>query len=216
MEFDIELYGILDPEHCNNCNLADLARTAVDNGATILQYRAKQKSTCEMISDVSEIKDAIDHSDVKLIVNDRVDVALAADADGVHLGQSDMHAADARSLLGADKIIGLSIKTLEDAKSASIDLIDYAFIGGVFDTNTKDNPPGIGIDGWKQRAEILKEKAPAMPLGAIAGITQENVAQLFANGVEGVALISHLFKAENVAEATKNMHDTIQEAKAKL
>lgn len=212
-QFDISLYGILDPDHCNGRDLAALAEVAVTNGVTLLQYRSKQPSTRKMIDEVGKILDVLDKYDVPLIINDRVDVALVCSADGVHLGQSDMHPSDARKLLGEEKIIGLSIKTLDDAEQAPIELIDYAFIGGVFETNTKDNPPGIGISGWKERADILKASNPDLPIGAIAGIDNTNVSELIQNGVEGVALISHLFKAEDVAKSCSDMAERINEAR---
>lgn len=213
IKLDISLYGILDPDHCNGRDLGRLAKIAAENGATILQYRAKQKSTREMILQAKSIISSLEGLTVPLIVNDRVDVALASGADGVHIGQSDMHANDARKILGTDKIIGLSIKTLEDAKTAPLDHLDYAFIGGVFDTQTKDNPPGIGIEGWQQRAAILHEKNPDLPLGAIAGITKQNVSSLINVGVDGVALISHLFKADDVAASCSEFKILIENSR---
>ncbi len=212
---DISLYGILDPEHCNGRDLAELAAIAADNGATILQYRDKINETGHMVGAVCEIIEAIGHTDVLLIVNDRVDVALAAGAHGVHLGQKDMAIEDARALLGKEKIIGLSIKTLEDASNAPVELLDYAFIGGVHDTQSKINTAAIGISGWQQRAAILRALKPELPLGAIAGFTLENTAEMISAGAEGIAVISAIFKADDVVKATLAFRAKIEAARQK-
>lgn len=213
---DISLYGILDPEHCNQRDLAELAIIAAENGATILQYRDKVNETRHQIGAVSEILEAISHLDVPLVVNDRVDIALASGAGGVHLGQQDMRVEDARLILGSKAIIGLSIKTIEDAENAPVDLLDYAFIGGVHDTVSKINPTAIGIAGWQERAATLRAMAPDLPLGAIAGFTVENTGEMIKAGAQGIAVISALFKAHEVAEQARAFQREISGAKASL
>lgn len=206
---DISLYGILDPEHCNGRDLAELAVIAVDNGVTILQYRDKVNEARHQIGAVCEILEAISHTDVPLVVNDRVDIALAAGAAGVHLGQSDMAVEDARAIMGSRAIIGLSIKTLGDAHSAPVKKLDYAFIGGVHDTVSKVNPTAIGITGWQERAAILRLMAPKMPLGAIAGFTVDNTAEIIEAGADGIAIISALFKADDVGARARAFRQAI-------
>ncbi|MCB1384333.1 MAG: thiamine phosphate synthase [Nitratireductor sp.] len=211
--FDISLYGILDPEHCRDRDIADLAVIAADNGATILQYRDKVNDTRHMVATVTAILDALGDSDVRVIVNDRVDVALAAGAHGIHLGPSDMDAGHARRIMGDDAIIGLSVKTLEGAESLPADLIDYAFVGGVFETRSKNNPAALGIDGWKARTALIRQAAPGLPVGAIAGMTAGNCGALIRAGADGIAAISALFAAEDVAQAVKDFRIALEEAR---
>lgn len=211
--FDISLYGIIDPEHCGDRNYRELAQIAADNGVTLLQYRSKTKDTRSMMIDVAAILDALDGTDVPLIVNDRVDIAMATGAAGVHLGLTDMAADDARRLMGNDAIIGVSVKTIEDAEATPVDLIDYAFIGGVHQTSSKDNPPPIGVPGWQERAAILRHARPDLPLGAIAGFNADNIAEIIEAGAEGIAMISHLFEANDVAAACRTVRNRIEKAR---
>lgn len=208
---DITLYGIIDPERTNGAPLPDLASASVDNGVSLIQYRDKHSDIREMIANARAIQHAIKGTNVPFIVNDRVDVALACEADGVHLGQEDMPVEDARNLLGQEAIIGISIKTLCEAKACPVEIIDYAFVGGVYDTQSKDNPAAIGIDGWIERANIIKNLSAEMPVGAIAGIDETNIQELFAAGCDGVAIISSLYMADDVHEAAKNLSRLIGE-----
>lgn len=213
---DISLYAILDPEHTLDRDLGDLALLACENGTSLLQYRDKLNDTKAMIANVRHIQNAIKPTGVKLLINDRVDVALVTNADGVHLGQSDMPIKDARTLLGPNALIGLSIKTLNHANSAPVDLLDYAFIGGVHPTNSKDNKTHIGVSGWQERAAILRAINPAMPLGAIAGFTLQNTAEIIKAGADGIAVISALFKADNVAKTSLELSTIIKTAKQQV
>lgn len=212
---DISLYGILDPAHCAGRDLPELARIAAANGVTILQYRDKGSDIRTMIENASAIRTALAGSSIPFIVNDRVDVALACGADGVHLGQSDMPVRDARRILGPAAIIGLSVKTVEEATSLPGIHIDHAFIGGVFETRSKDNPRAIGIEGWKEIAGLISRNHPGMPLGAIAGVTEENAGKLVKAGADGVAAISALFAADDVAAACRAMRHAVDKARKK-
>lgn len=213
---DIHLYAILDPEHCKGRPLVHMAKAAAEGGATLVQYRDKTSPVREMIANAKEIKSAIEGSGIRLIVNDRVDVALASNADGVHLGQDDMRVDDARRLVGPDAIIGISIKTVEEAKACPVDVIDYAFVGGVFETRSKDNPAAIGIDGWVERANIIRNASPGLPVGAIAGIDESNIASLMEAGCDGVAIISAIFMANDVAKATASLSRLVKNAGEKV
>ncbi|MEM7214812.1 MAG: thiamine phosphate synthase [Pseudomonadota bacterium] len=207
---DISLYGIIDPEHCLGRELAELAKISVENGVTLIQYRDKKNGIRTMIENASAIRDALKGTNVPLIINDRVDVAIACNADGVHLGQEDMPVDHARSILGEEAIMGLSIKTVEEARSCPVDRIDYAFVGGVFVTHSKDNPSAIGIDGWMERANLIKNTKPEMPVGAIAGIDSDNAKQMVAAGCDGVAVISSIYMAEDVASATRELSNVVK------
>lgn len=212
-DFDITLYGILDPEHCLERDLGDLAEMAANNGATILQYRDKVNETRHMVAAVTSIIDAVSHTGVKVIVNDRVDVAMAAGADGVHLGPADMDAGRARRIMGNDMIIGISVKTVEGAENVPAEFVDYAFIGGVYPTTSKDNRTAMGVEGWIERAEKARQAAPGIPIGAIAGITAETAPELIRAGADGIAVISEIFKADNVPEATRKLREAIEESR---
>lgn len=211
---DISLYGIVDPEHALGRPLHELARLSAESGVTLIQYRDKVNSIRTMIENACAIREALAGTHVPLIINDRVDVALAARADGVHLGQQDMRIEHARPILGEKAIIGLSIKTTDEAEACPVGKIDYAFVGGVFDTRSKNNPAAIGMDGWQLRANLIKNQAPDMPVGAIAGIDAENVAEVIRAGADGVAIISALYRAEDVSGATKAIAQKITEARS--
>ena len=210
---DVSLYGIVDPNRSKGRSLSELAKISAENGATLIQYRDKQNDIRTMVENAKLIKQSLKETGVPFIVNDRVDIALASGADGVHLGQEDMKAEDARSLLGDDAIIGLSIKTREQAENAPIDFLDYAFVGGVFDTQSKDNKTSVGIHGWFEISNILKNRSPEMPVGAIAGIDETNIGSLFLAGCDGVAMISALYMADDVAMATQKLANIIHEVR---
>jgi thiamine-phosphate pyrophosphorylase len=128
---------------------------------------------------------------VPLLVNDRVDVALAAGTDGVHVGWADMAVADARRLLGPDAIIGLSMKTAEQADAAPLDLVDYVCIGGVYATLSKEQTGApIGVAGLQALVSRIRARAPDLPIGAIAGLDASNAGDAMAAGVDGIAVIS--------------------------
>lgn len=211
---DVSLYGIVDPNRSKGRALPELAKVSAENGATLIQYRDKLNDIRTMIKNARLIKQSLRDVGIPFIVNDRVDIALASDADGVHLGQEDMKAEDARRLLGEKAIIGLSIKTIEQAENAPIDFLDYAFVGGVFDTQSKDNKTSVGIHGWMEIANILKSRSPNMPVGAIAGIDETNIGTLFKAGCDGVAMISALYMADDVASATQKLADIINQVKS--
>jgi thiamine-phosphate pyrophosphorylase len=152
---------------------------------------------------LDEVIEALKATGVPLVINDRVDVALASGADGVHLGADDMDAETARRLLGRDAIIGLTVKNMTDAQRVAEAQADYACIGGVFDTVSKVNPDApVGLEGLRELRNYLRNARPQMPVGAIAGITLERVEPVINSGADGVALISALFRAVDIAAAT--------------
>lgn len=210
---DLRLYALLDPERANGRALDALAREVAAGGTTLLQLRDKHGSTRVMIERSRAIMAATRESGVPFLVNDRVDVALAAEADGVHIGWDDMPAADARLLLGRTAIIGLSIKTAEQAQNAPLDLLDYVCIGGVFQTHSKDNPdPPIGTAGLLSLAGLIRARKPNMPVGAIAGIDESNAADVIAAGADGVAIISALSTAGDPKAKASHLRAIIDRA----
>ena len=179
---DLRLYALVDPQRTNGFALDDLAARVAAGGATLVQLRDKFGSTRRLVEEACAIKNALRGSGVPLLINDRVDVALAAGADGVHVGQDDMAVKDARRLLGTRAIIGLSIKSVAQAAAAPVDLLDYVAIGGVFATASKDNTdPPIGIGGLRTMVAALRADAPTFPVAAIAGIDHTNAADVIAS-----------------------------------
>jgi thiamine-phosphate pyrophosphorylase len=145
---------------------------------------------------------------VPLLINDRVDVALAVGCAGVHVGAEDMPAADARRLLGADAIVGCTVRSAEEADFPAA-MIDYVSVGGVFATPSKHNPePPIGLDGLR----ALIRRLPKLPVCAIAGIDHRNAADVIAAGADGVAVISDIFMADDVVAATRRLRGIVDAA----
>jgi thiamine-phosphate pyrophosphorylase len=215
MPVDLRVYAIVDPEHAGGRSLPDLAKLVATGGATLVQLRDKRSETRDMVETARAVKAALAPFGVPLLVNDRVDVALAAGADGVHVGPTDMALEDARRLLGPRAIIGSSIKSVAAAEAAPIDRIDYAGIGGVYATTSKDNPnPPIGVEGLRRIVEALRRRKPGFPTCAIAGITAANAGPTIAAGADGVAVISALSLASDPTAATKAMRAVVDEALA--
>jgi thiamine-phosphate pyrophosphorylase len=213
MRVDLRLYALVDPEYSGGRELPTLARLVVQGGATLVQLRDKRSETRSMVECARAVKAALAPFGVPLLINDRVDVALASGADGVHLGQQDMDAEDARRLLGCDAIIGLSIRAIDQAEAAPLDLLDYAGIGGVFATSSKDNPdPPIGTAGLARIAGIFRRRAARFPLCAIAGIDACNAGRAIAAGADGVAVISALSCADEPQSAARQLRDIVDAA----
>jgi thiamine-phosphate pyrophosphorylase len=207
---DLRLYALVDPERAGEHGLAELSWLVAAGGATLVQLRDKHGNTRRMVEEARAIRENLAPMHVPLLINDRVDVALAAGADGVHVGQDDMAVEDVRRLLGPDAIIGLSIKTVAQAQAAPVDLLDYAAIGGVYATTSKDNPdPPIGIEGLRRIAAVFRARCPDLPLCAIAGIDAGNAGATIAAGVDGVAVISSLSLAESPPDAAREMRAII-------
>jgi thiamine-phosphate pyrophosphorylase len=210
MKADIRLYALVDPQRAGGHALPALARKVVDGGATLVQLRDKLGSTREMIGRARAIKAALAGTGVPLLVNDRVDVALAAGADGVHVGQDDMAAADARALLGPDAMIGLSVKTMAQADGAPLDSLDYVCVGGVFATGSKDNASApIGVAGVRSIVAALRARSAGFPVGAIAGIDAGNAADVIAAGVDGIAVIAALSLAPDPTAAARDLRTIV-------
>jgi thiamine-phosphate pyrophosphorylase len=216
MPIDPRLNAIVDPERAGGHDPAGLARRVAEGGATLVQLRDKNGETRAMIEMALAIKAALTPLAVPFVINDRVDVALAAAADGVHLGPDDMAAEDARALLGPDAIIGLSIKTVEAAETAPVGLIDYAGIGGVYATLSKEQKSApIGTEGFSRVAAALRRRAPQLPVLGIAGIDASNAAAVIAAGADGIAVISALSGAPDPAAAARALREIVDGMLAK-
>jgi thiamine-phosphate pyrophosphorylase len=216
MRVDLRLNAIVDPERAGGHQLADLARQCARGGATLVQLRDKLSATRAMIEEARAIKKALADSGVPFVVNDRVDVAMAADADGVHLGQDDMAVEDARQLLGPDAIVGLSIKSVAEAEAAPLALIDYVGSGGVYVTASKQqNNPPIGPAGLARIIAALRCRAPDLPVCGIAGIDANNAGEVIAAGADGVAIISALALTPDPVAAARTLRDIVDGMLAK-
>jgi thiamine-phosphate pyrophosphorylase len=210
---DLRLYALVDPEHAGGHDIVELARSLAQGGATLVQLRDKRSATRLMVERARSIKAALRPFAVPFLVNDRIDVALAAGADGVHVGQDDMAVEDARRLLGGEAIIGLSIKTAAQAAAAQLDSLDYIGVGGVFATSSKENPSQpIGVAGLARIAEIIGARAPGFPLCGIAGITGDNAQRVIAAGADGVAVISVLSLAADPRSAARELRAVVDAA----
>ena len=216
MPLDVRLNAIVDPERAGGRALAELARLCAAGGATLIQLRDKSSETRAMVETARAIKQALAPFVVPFVVNDRVDVALAAKADGVHLGQDDMMVEDARALLGNGAIIGLSVKSVTEAEAAPVELIDYVGSGGVYVTLSKQqkNAP-LGPAGLARIVDVFRRRAPQLPLAGIAGIDASNAAEVIAAGADGVAVISALSLAPDPAAAARTLRDIVDAMLAK-
>ncbi|TAU45186.1 thiamine phosphate synthase (plasmid) [Rhizobium leguminosarum] len=208
--FDLSLYLVLDPDLCVGIGMVETARLAVAGGATIVQLRDKLAGTIGMIETGRALKQALDGTGALLIVNDDVEAAIAIGADGLHIGQEDMDASRARTLIGPDMILGLSVESEALAGAVDADLIDYTGVGPVFATPTKaDHKQPIGFDGL---ARLVK--ASPVPSVAIGGLKADHVAQVFAAGAKGLAVVSAICGTSDPEAATRRIAAEIRKVRA--
>lgn len=214
-ELDLRVYAIVDPEHAGGRPLPELARMLARGGATLIQLRDKVSDTAAMIESARAIIATLPKA-VPLIVNDRVDVAKAAGAAGVHLGPEDMDLAEARERLGPLPFIGMSVKSVEVARAAPLGIIDYVGIGGVYGTTSKQNTrPPLGPEGLRRIVEVFWERIGNFPMVGIAGITAQNAEPVIAAGCEGVSVISALSLAPDPEAATRALRAVVDAARVK-
>jgi thiamine-phosphate pyrophosphorylase len=216
MNVDLTLYVLVDPARAKGRPLADVAAAAARGGATLIQLRDKCGVTRTLVEEATAIKRSLAGSDVPILVNDRVDVALAAGADGVHLGRDDLAPFVARSLLGPRAIIGATVRADKDVAALAPGAIDYVCIGGVFATTSKDNPdPPIGVHGLAHLARLVRERMPGMPVGAIAGIDEGNAGEVMRAGADGVAVVSAVTAASDPEAAARRLRAIVDGARPK-
>jgi thiamine-phosphate pyrophosphorylase len=203
--FDLTLYLCTDRHWLNNMTLAEAVERAIDGGATLVQLREKDISTLEFLESARAVQVVCRRHGVPLIINDRIDIALAIDAEGVHVGQDDMPCAIARRILGDDKIIGVSVHTLEETQRAIEDGADYVGIGAVFMTATKQVSRAMTKD------EVLNILENAdIPACAIGGIDEVTGPQLTGLGLDGIAVISSILSRPDITEAARRMRDVAE------
>jgi thiamine-phosphate pyrophosphorylase len=203
---DLSLYLIADAEYAGSRDLVALVREAVRGGVTAVQLRAKGVDIREFLDLAVRLKTALRGRSIPLIINDRVDIALACGAEGVHLGQDDMPAEAARRILGKTKIIGLSVNTMKEAREAERLSADYIGLGPVYTTTSKETDLPIlgpaGISRFRARLEI--------PIIAIGGIRASNAAEVVRAGADGVAVISAVLGAADTRRAAQELERSIR------
>ncbi|NFA62263.1 thiamine phosphate synthase [Clostridium sp. FAM 1755] len=201
MEINYELYLITDRRFLKGRELKKVIEDAILGGVTIVQVREKDISTREFFKVAKEVKEVTDYYKVPIIINDRLDIAQAIDADGVHLGQKDMPLNIARKILGKDKLIGISVGNVKEALEAENNGADYLGIGTIFPTGSKKDVDAIiGIDGLSQVKNSI-----SIPSVAIGGINKTNFKDVLKTGIEGISVISAILDEDNVKLAANNL-----------
>lgn len=200
---DYTLYLVTNRELMSSKTIEESVKEAIKGGCTIVQLREKDISSKEFYDIAKSLRKITKKHKIPFIINDRVDIALAVNADGVHVGQSDLSLKNVRKLIGKNKIIGVSCGNLEEAKKAYKDGADYLGVGAVFPTNTKKDAKDVGIDGLK---EIINNIP--LPIVAIGGINKDNIENLRGINLAGVALVSAIIAQEDVKNSAKEIKKT--------
>ena len=196
---DLSLYLVTDKSDDVE-KFLNTIEEAIKGGVTVVQIREKTAETLDFYNLALKVKEITTKYNVPLIINDRVDVALAIDAEGVHVGQSDMPCDVTRKLIGEDKILGVSAATIDEAIKAEKDGADYIGTGAVFPTATKDDAPSITKQDLKDVVDSIN-----IPVVAIGGITLENASQLKDTGIAGLSVVSAIMSAENPKKASQDL-----------
>ena len=203
---DLLLYAVTDRAWLRGETLYGQVEKALKGGATFMQLREKNLDEEHFLQEAVEIKELCKKYHVPFVINDTVDIAVKMDADGVHVGQSDMEAGDVRAKLGPDKIVGVSAQTVEQAVLAEKRGADYLGVGAVFSTGTKLDADDVSYETLKAICETV-----SIPVVAIGGITKDNLMELKGSGIDGIAVVSAIFAQENIEEATKELRSRTEE-----
>ena len=203
---DLLLYAVTDRAWLRGETLYGQVEKALKGGVTFMQLREKNLDEEHFLQEAVEIKELCKKYHVPFVINDNVDIAVKMDADGVHVGQSDMEAGDVRAKLGPDKIVGVSAQTVEQAVLAEKRGADYLGVGAVFSTGTKLDADDVSYETLKAICETV-----SIPVVAIGGITKDNLMELKGSGIDGIAVVSAIFAQENIEEATKELRSRTEE-----
>lgn len=201
---DLLLYAVTDRSWLNGETMYSQVEKALKGGATFVQLREKTLDQDAFLAEAKEIKELCRQYMVPFVINDNVDIATAIDADGVHVGQSDMEAGSVREKLGKDKILGVSAQTVEQAIFAEQKGADYLGVGAVFQTGTKADADDVSHETLKAICEAVK-----IPVIAIGGISMDNVMRLSGSGICGIAVISALFAQPDIERAAAELKKLI-------
>lgn len=202
---DYSLYLVTDRDLLKGRELTKVIEEAIIGGVSLVQLREKDASSLEFYEVAKEVKKVTDKYNVPLIINDRIDIALAIDASGVHLGQSDIPCSIARKILPQGKIIGVSAHNLEEAEKALKDGADYLGCGAVFNTSTKKDVTTLSYEGLKEITDNID-----IPVVAIGGINENNIITLKGSGINGVAVVSSIIGKENVKGAAEKLKELVK------
>jgi thiamine-phosphate pyrophosphorylase len=206
---DYSLYLVTDRGLARGRSTFEVVKAAVSGGVTCIQLREKNCSTLEFIEQAQAIKNFLGARKIPLIINDRLDVALAVGADGVHLGQSDMPLEMARKIAGPSMLIGISAESDQDAIEAENGGADYLGVSPIYATPTKtDTAPPLGLQGLREIKNRVK-----IPLVGIGGLNKSNAAEVIRNGADGVAVVSAIVAADDPETAAMNLKQIIDEAR---
>ena len=200
------LYAVTDRHWLGDRTLYDVVRESLDGGVTFLQLREKDLDDETFFREAVRLRDMAREYGVPFVINDNVDIAVRMDADGVHVGQSDMEAGDVRALIGPDKILGVSAQTVEQAVLAEKRGADYLGVGAVFPTGSKDDADDVSFETLKAICEAV-----SIPVVAIGGITAENTPQLAGSGICGIAVISAIYGQKDIYKATASLKKITRE-----
>jgi len=199
------LYIILDPHVVRRLSLVDALKEAAAGGATLFQYRDKTSPGRELYHEAEQLRQAARDVGATFIVNDRCDVALAVEAEGVHLGQGDLPLALAKAIMGSNKLIGISTHTLDQVREASVGGAGYMGFGPIFPTTSKaDHEPVVGVEGLRQARKLT-----SLPMFAIGGMTVTSVEGLIQAGADGIAVMSAIWTAPDIATAVHGFIEKI-------
>ena len=196
------LYAVTDRHWLGNRTLYDVVRESLEGGVTFLQLREKDLDDENFYKEAVRLQEMAREYGVPFVVNDNVDIAVRMDADGVHVGQSDMEAGDVRALIGPDKILGVSAQTVEQAVLAEKRGADYLGVGAVFPTGSKDDAVEVSHEPLKAICEAVD-----IPVVAIGGITKDNVKELSGSGICGIAVISAIFAQKDIKAAAAHLKE---------
>ncbi|MCI9085429.1 MAG: thiamine phosphate synthase [Clostridia bacterium] len=197
----LRLYAVTDRSWLNGRALEDDIEKAIKGGVTLVQLREKNIATDDIIKSAIRTKSVCKKHGIPLIINDNVDAVIGSNADGVHLGQSDMSISEARKILGKNKIIGATAKTVEQAQKAELEGADYLGSGAIFGTTTKDDAKKMDIETLKSITQSVK-----IPVVAIGGITGENILELRGTGISGAAVVSGIFAQNDIEKAAEDLY----------
>lgn len=203
---DLLLYAVTDRHWLNGRRLVDDVRSSLDGGATFIQLREKNLGHAEFLNEAKEIQELCREYGVPFVINDDVELAKEINADGVHVGQSDIEALDARKMLGDDKIIGVSAQTVEQAMLAEKHGADYLGVGAVFPTSSKDDADAVSFETLSAICKAVK-----IPVIAIGGITEENLCKLGNSGICGIAVISAIYAKPDIEDAARRLKSATED-----
>lgn len=199
-KIDYTLYLVTDRELMSTEKLETAVEEAIEGGVTMVQLREKSASSKEFYEQAVRIKEITEHYGVPLIINDRIDIALAVGADGVHIGQSDLPATETRKIIGRDMILGVSASSVGEALQAQIDGADYLGVGAMFHTGTKKDAQIVSMEELKRIRQAVR-----IPIVAIGGINRENAASFRETKIDGLAVVSAIISKPDIKDAAAEL-----------